>query len=482
MLSNPIILTVLIATPLLLVSGGWMFRVALRGVRRGDTRFCATCGYDLTGGSGDVCSECGRELNVPGAVVVGIRHVRRGLLSVSLLTLLLAVGVGTVGGVVVSKNITWYSVAPLYFVLRDAQCNDPSIVLNALREIARRESTTPFSMDDASRIADGLIPRLGGKTPASARAADLLSDFEVTDRLTEIQRTAFIDNSMRFEITARSPVFAGREIPVAIKFESDLPIGRYRCRREYRDFRIGSNPPENYKISSSHELLGNRQEDTVYLHASAAGPQFVSATVEYSLFRNSPSGALLAIPQTFAHAKDRSVVLNYRKQITANILLLAEGDSDPLIRLYDRSLGDKLQQCFRPSGLTAQETDHEDAGFALTGYVAFVKATPVSVAFDVVVRDQDIDYPAGKFTLKRGVHDTVSYGFQVSHWNRELVGPVTVVLRSNPSVAEETTDTFEMWVGELVYPDVPVGDNRLPPPEPDYERIIESSRDKKGKP
>ncbi len=59
-----------------LVLGLWLLVRGLRPKRRGDTPYCAACGYNLTGLAGELCPECGEDYRQTGGTVYGTRRSR----------------------------------------------------------------------------------------------------------------------------------------------------------------------------------------------------------------------------------------------------------------------------------------------------------------------------------------------------------------------------------------------------------------------
>src|SRR5438093_6568803 len=75
----------------------------LRGRRVGDHTYCRRCGFNLFGSAADlkVCPECGADLTIPRATVIGVLQRRWGLagggaiMLLPALAVLVTVGVGT---------------------------------------------------------------------------------------------------------------------------------------------------------------------------------------------------------------------------------------------------------------------------------------------------------------------------------------------------------------------------------------------------
>jgi hypothetical protein len=88
---------------------------------------------------------------------------------------------------------------------------------------------------------------------------------------------------------------------------------------------------------------------------------------------------------------------------------------------------------------------------------------PVDVAFDVFLRFDGREYPAGGISFRAGVPS--GYGTGVRNIPINAPASVDVILRSSPDVARETIDLTQIWTGQIIYPNVPlVGATPTPPP------------------
>src|SRR4051794_38424402 len=76
--------SVIIALGLVCVTGSILCFRGLRGVRVGDHAFCAGCGYDLHGITPSICPECGTDLSIADATVIGTRRRRKGSLALGI--------------------------------------------------------------------------------------------------------------------------------------------------------------------------------------------------------------------------------------------------------------------------------------------------------------------------------------------------------------------------------------------------------------
>ncbi|MFN0057615.1 MAG: hypothetical protein ACKVX7_04090, partial [Planctomycetota bacterium] len=351
-----------------------------------------------------------------------------------------------------------------YFIVRDAGHADPTIALNALREIARRESAAALSPSSARYVADALLKKLGRKTALSMIACDLLSDFETTDRLTDAQRREYFTRAVRINLVARSPVISGRSVPVKIEFQSDLPRGRYAFRGELGAFDLGeSSRPSVMPHFSGEYVSGMRDHDAVLAAPPDPGTHIVTARLKFSIHRAKHSGSKRSsspIPNEFGPA-----IFDAEPELTASVEVRDPDDENPVKKIHDPLLACEMTKAFRPSRLFVRKNPFAEGRHELSGYILIDAPPPAAVAFDVFVRVGEREFQAGNFTRGRGTSGLSEWGFMIDRWTHGTSQPVSVVFRANPQLVEETTDLFEVWVGELLYENVAVADTE-PPREP----------------
>ena len=138
--------------------------LALRGRCVDDHPICRRCGFDLFGKSAEstVCSECGADLARREAVRVGRRRARGRVLSVAVPVLLLSAGWSGWDGWRRARAVDWNPHKPVWWLVREANGQNPAARDAALMELARR-------------IAAGRLPR-EREDALVARALDVQAD------------------------------------------------------------------------------------------------------------------------------------------------------------------------------------------------------------------------------------------------------------------------------------------------------------------
>jgi hypothetical protein len=88
---------------------------------------------------------------------------------------------------------------------------------------------------------------------------------------------------------------------------------------------------------------------------------------------------------------------------------------------------------------------------------------PVDVAFDVFLRIDGKEYPAGGVSFHAGMQG--GYLTSARGIPTNVPANADVILRSSPDVARQTIDLTQIWTGQIIYPYVPlVGATPTPPP------------------
>ena len=127
----------ILAAALLIAAITLLFN-GLRGRQLGDHPHCRRCRYDLHGqpDASTVCPECGSDLAAPRAITTGLRQRSVGLLTSSVLLMLLALAFGAVVIITTTRHIDWITYQPTWWVLRNASSKPYDA--RALNELNRR--------------------------------------------------------------------------------------------------------------------------------------------------------------------------------------------------------------------------------------------------------------------------------------------------------------------------------------------------------
>lgn len=164
--------------------------LGVRGRRVGDHPFCRRCGFDLFGKSdaSKTCPECGSGLNLPGAIVIGMREPRRRVLAIgstllvpSLVIVILAVWIAASG-----TNVQPYK--PVWWLAHEARGSDVPTRDAALRELLMRMNGGKLS--DArvrSLLEDALTMQARLDVPWSTGWGDIVETAGASGKVTDAQ-------------------------------------------------------------------------------------------------------------------------------------------------------------------------------------------------------------------------------------------------------------------------------------------------------
>jgi hypothetical protein len=191
--------------------------------RRGETPFCRTCGYNLTGLVSERCPECGTALG-PATIILGERRRRWVVIGAGSLALTawLVVGFWAV------PRVDWYALCPASLLMLDARSSDVRVADRACRELRWRIRKGTLSARQLSSLIEiGLSaqaragPRLGIRV--SSCLLDILGDCYLAGAMSGEQAVRFLGQLYIGELHVRPKVVKGDNVPLEIWIEGRLP-------------------------------------------------------------------------------------------------------------------------------------------------------------------------------------------------------------------------------------------------------------------
>lgn len=197
----------------------------LRGRRVGAEPRCRRCGYDLTGGAGERCPECGAALDRPRAVVQGRRRARRTLVIVggALWIATLAVLIG--GFVATRTGFNWRGYVPSAVLIVELR-SDPLNAAAAQAELHRRWKAATLGAGDIERIADVAL-RVQAAPDQGIAASNLiewLGEMHAAGQLKPAQSQRIGEQAVaNLVLLTRPVVLKGWAFPVRVRFEMRAP-------------------------------------------------------------------------------------------------------------------------------------------------------------------------------------------------------------------------------------------------------------------
>jgi ribosomal protein L37E len=439
--------------PLLLLGGALMW-LGVRGRRVDDHPICRRCGFDLFGrpeGS-DRCAECGYDLGRPRAMRDGRRERRGGLLGGGVALLLVALALA--GG----KTYTAYLASdvqankPSWWLVRELDSGDPAVAAAAAQELSNRVLTRTLVQRHIDDAVDRMLERQADEQRTWDRAfGDFIDGARQANQLDDARYHRYAAQAARFALIVRPRInrgdplpFAIRELPARIGSQSTLKV-HYTTTGSIDGLVVAGRV-------SSLTLLTNHDNDAVASAMSFApkvADQLADGRHEAKVVVH------LEFHSTGARAEPTPLLWT-KKVLTAPFELLpAEPSAVEVVR--DDALRPTIERAVRVTQADYEKWTPDEFQIGLR-----LDAVPIDVAFDVFVRTADgKEYPLTSIATVAGAAKSAVAGGRIAIPNLAGDG-VELVLRPSVRAAKRTPDVFGVWDGEIVKRDLTV--KRVTPP------------------
>jgi hypothetical protein len=439
-----------IALPMaVLLAGAALAWAGWRGRRVGDHPTCRRCGFDLFArpeGS-RVCPECGADLERPRATVAGVRTRRPSLL-------LAGAAVALAGGVRLTTDLRREvaqdpnAFKPTWWLVREARGADPVRRDDALVELGSRLEHGRLSQPTIDALTErALALQADASLPWAAVWGDWVERALLAGKLSNARRERYFRQAMApwfAELLARPRVRRGDPFPLLIKGQPGPRLGGRPSFGERDQAILFDGVP----LAPAPEMNGRRPDRfPVTPNRSEILP---AEQVPYNALRDGRHTVVI-VGAHLCSAPGQSLdsqatTVPYHLE-TAWELVPADA---PVVEMVDDP---SLLESIRPLVAAGVELiDGPGPGTNAVVRVSFNRL-PVGVAYDVILRSGETEWPAGSVCAPAGVYTwRGSYGSPGAHGGTE--GPIDVVLRPNPVAAVETTDVVRVWNHELVLPNV----------------------------
>ena len=450
----------MISIVFLAIAGVVALRIGLRGRRIDDHPVCAGCGFDLTGRpeSSSRCSECGANLDWSAAVRIGNRQRRAGWVYAGVLMLVTAIAAG---GLVVADDagkVHWVEHAPVKWLLIQARIGTAAARDSALKELLGRANGGRLSGPQA---ADAVAVGRGvqGDTGKAWNPiwGDLIEFERANGRASDEQWARYGKQALQngIGLHVRSIVRLGDPLP----YSMDLMAARCATRSVLQvTFGIGFSD-----LASDH----SRDSHGLNLSYFIARPY---SSVGYWLYaKDFPTNIAPGLHRLVFTAKVEDLQGRAVSGTTAPGSGAFELSADVTLQPADRpsvrgipnpQIADSIQRCLDPFFSYARVP----AQFS----VLSAKAPPANLSFAVYAVIVGKEAKLGDFSCTAGTnwgwgmqcHDAFSPLFPAMQpakgFPLSLTPHITLILRSDPSPAINSTDIFDYWEGEIELKDVPV--------------------------
>lgn len=442
MLSETLLL--FMVAPCLFVFGFVLIWRGWRVSRSGDIPHCGNCEYNLTGLESDRCPECG-SLMTADSVAYGKRYRRPGLIVVGLLCFLPAL---FLGGVLIGQ-VNWYQIKPTGWVIDDIQSAGRPVADNGWKELDRRVQAGVVSDRQMSRLVDLSLTQQGRVDPTFPLTLlmnhlEFLGTAHASGIMTEEQVETFFGQMMNFKLEVRPKVVLGDKVPFRVHRLIRCPEGLLWIK-----IVPVSSTLDGQKIRSiigASGCGGGSGSGWSGSRFPCPGPGV--HTIEHHLVIKVFSCAY----DEFGETDIGELLYERNETISDEFEVLAEEPTDYIKIVDDPALRQELYDAINPK-------EFRHIQLYLEGDVE-IGSLPINVAFDVLIRMDELIAPVGTIVRARGDSTLRQYflwSYDELPFDRtKYSDSFDLILRSNEKLVRETVDMTEAWQGELIYEDIPV--------------------------
>ena len=414
----------------------------VRGVVIGTDPYCRRCGYNLSGATNGVCSECGAKFSLSG-VRIGvhrfqIRPILQGVALLCAIAPMAAINVPRVLQRAVDQRI-WYRYFPEKYLLKRAKAGDASCFRELKHRLANdqlsseciiscsREAIEAFEARDASPVALSWIELLG-----------ILADRRL---LPEDASDRYYLGVAKIEFDVRSPVESDSSLPgraLIVKRAPKTSTLFWRCR--------DATTAVDGELRHTHEPVDGRvagdvasvaYDMQVPLDGIVIGRHVVEHRVTVDVARG-----------PFFEGADPDIVCSRNLQFRREIEIAAIGLAPPVSTINVPSLRaellDRICANFRVGPLN-------ETTFCRQFDCELVVRPPIpcDLAFDVYLYSGDEEIRIGELVVGQKlchafVTRTKPYLLPIAEKGR-----YGVELRRNPKLATKSVDAWRIWDGVL---------------------------------
>jgi len=448
-------LMMLIVSIGLLLGGGALLWLGLRGQRVGYEPRCRRCDYILTGTTSQTCSECGATIDDKGVVWGARRRIALAFVPGILAMILALTGAGIVGTGAL-QTVNKYRYYPFNWVMKDAQNGTGA----AFQEIQSRYQQGRLSRARIDLVAEEALRQQAVATigPLTQLWIDLLDIMDTAGDLSQLQTDAYFDNSRQYSLNVRPWVRAGENIPLNFQFSGRGPSGSSSTVNlaAEQPIRMGShevtiyldcwNGSSSVGVTGWCNAIGSSSE-------LAIGQHNVHLVLKERQFDHMPSKAEREKP--LSPRRERVI------ELSGSMEILPSDSPDSIELVTDPSLAYDVRAAIRfdrTFGLTLYRQNHADREKRSLGFTAVIGTTnggtvclPVDVAFDVVHLVDGHELKVDTLLLKAGTNTMRIFKLDVDRLDNRMV---TIQLRPNPDLARATVDYFEIWGETITYENI----------------------------
>jgi hypothetical protein len=419
---------------LLVVVGAFWVKRGRWPRRVGDTPHCRKCDYILSGDQAR-CPECGTVVQ-PSTIVRGERNRRTGLTLLGGGLAFFGLAIFVFFAIGVASSMPWLRLEPLGWLLSDLGGNS-SRSSTAWREIQRRIDGNLLSEDQQNAVVErGLKLQAAGTAPSGGMTniLDFVARRYLDHKLSSEQADRFFANALKVKLTARPVIGTQSMVSYSLGWSGGQGPGAWTMRMRMLHAQVDDGPLQP---------LG-----------ATIGTGFSGAW--------SGGGALPPVPTPGKHR------LHVKVELSVDVANASFNSNVPAIQRSTQDLVADFQVISGPTQITT--TTVPDASVLRPLFTPKVTrssvnphwldidiraaAPPVDVAFDVFIRCDGKEYPAGAINFHKGGEG--NFGITATDFPTTAPPSVDVILRTDEAVAASTLDMTQIWKGEIVLQNVPL--------------------------
>jgi hypothetical protein len=449
--------SLLLAPLLMLLGGAVLLAIGLRGRRVGDHPVCGRCGFDLFGNPGAArCPECGSDLGLAGAVRTGHRRRRRGPLWAGGILLLLGVTWAGLAAVVAARGVNLNEYKPVGWLLRDLESANPGTRDSATLELRSRFADGRLSDAQIARMTTRALDLQGDRSkPWSPGWGDLIESARAAGKLPDAAWARYARQAPVMGIEVRPRVRRGDPLPYWV-VNAPARVGvnsRLVVRQDSRQRRVtvsGLELPGDRTGSygTSTGLLsaggtsksGGRVDPAPLLDRLTDGPQTLRVVATMQVFDSWP-------------AEDNARPPLATAELDVTVPWTLDPPDAPAVRVIrDDSLRPAVERA-----LAVEHARFTPGNYPYLDLSVNVRGVPVGISYQVAVREaaDGREFSAGGLACPKGT-TSHTWGMNVQLNGAAAPDVVDVIFRPDVKAAAGTTDTFEVWDGEVVVKGVKV--------------------------
>ncbi|MFI5378053.1 MAG: hypothetical protein ACHRHE_01990 [Tepidisphaerales bacterium] len=414
--SLPIILSILLAA---VGFGAWW--VGWHGRLVDKHPRCRKCSYDLTNRPEDQqrCPECGAWIMARGAIRYGTYAMRPWLALGGLLAMAAGLFCSATSFLIVTRWLDLNEYLPTAWVVRDMWLDD-----RAGSMIVARLAAGKLSTSQVAAIVDQIMERQADpKADWHTTWGAIVETAQTMDLLDKPRWERYVRQALPIEIRVRERVRKGDPVPLEVDF------GEVRAA-------AGCWPGLIWSGTAEHKAIEGGPADAVIAFDTGVYPRW---------------GMEALLPTS---TKAWASIAPGRETVTVKETITLAGS--PLTFRQDKFV--KLLPANQPSAKAVDRPDlHDTISGGITATISRypgiefqVRRAPVDLAFEVVLRSGQREWPVGQFTVSsHGKPAVVMPALSVT-WPSLNVQRVDIVLRPSAAAAASTVDMTEYWNGEIV--------------------------------